>query len=120
MPACHKSEKPSDLALTGCTAFPEHSLPGMPGCFYNLGIIEERQRLQGRARALAAHGADIAISGVEGDHRRVRHGSLPKSIKTPPIQIGTFSSVVLWPAHGNFPQALRLIGLDTGTSKAFH
>ena len=118
-PRGHQTKGPGDLIVERGAAFLQHPFADQAGGFDDLGVVEQRERLQGRAGALAADEAHIALGRVEGQHGRRRHGPFPERVKTAPMQVIAAALFVFRVAHRDFPKPGRLIRFDARSADFF-
>src|SRR5262249_42040637 len=96
----------------------------MPRGFYELGIIERGERLQGSVRALPPDDADLAAGGVENVHGRRWRGAFPERVEAAPVEGRAAIAVVeprvaLWHGDG-FPHAIWLVWFHAGSADLVH
>src|SRR5262249_55440942 len=119
MSRCNQTKRPFDPRFNRRTAFLQHTLTDEPRRFGHLNIVQQRQRLKRRARALAFGKADISLGGVERDHAWRWNRPFPKSIKAASMQVVTMSLLIFWIAHRNLPKSRGLIRLNAWSADFF-
>ena len=67
-------------------ALAHHAGAELAGGFEVARLVPEREGLQGRIRASATDGAELAVGRIEGGHRRMRHGAFPKRVETAAVE----------------------------------
>src|SRR5438445_5536184 len=96
MPRGHQAKYPFDPIVECGATFLQHPFAHKTGGLDNLSVVQEAERMQRSAGALASHDAHIALRRVEGNHRRRRLGSFPECVETGSMQVFAAALAGVW------------------------